>query len=297
MRSQLACFALALLLMACADDHASKRLNPTLDLQGHRGARGLLPENTIPGFIKALELGVTTLELDLVTSRDAKLVVSHEPWFNEDICRSDSTYFNRLIEEQVPFVQLDYQDIAAIDCGSLGNPRFEGQQAMQAYKPQLIDVVSAVNSHCREAEIPFPAYNIEMKTRPEWDNTHTLPPYEFAQLLVARIQELGLEENVTIQSFDPRSLEAVHKLAPELPLVLLVENTDGLAANLARLSFKPHAYSPYYQLVSQELVQQCHEQGIRVVPWTVNELEDMRKLVALGVDGLISDYPDRLGAL
>ncbi|RMF02301.1 MAG: glycerophosphodiester phosphodiesterase, partial [Bacteroidetes bacterium] len=139
--------------------------------------------------------------------------------------------------------------------------------------------------------------NIEIKSRPEWDDIYTPPPAQFAKLVAQVVQEHGVAERVTIQSFDVRSLEAMHTLHPDWPLALLVENTASVVDNLARLSFQPTIYSPYFLLCSQEMRDTLQDRGIQLIPWTVNEVDDMRKLLELGVDGIITDYPNRIGEL
>jgi len=115
---------------------------------------------------------------------------------------------------------------------------------------------------------------------------------EFASILYQLIDEHQIIGQTTIQSFDTRALEAMHEIDPDISIALLVENQDGLEHNLSLLSFTPQIYSPDYKLLDQAQIDTAHAQNILVIPWTVNDASSMRELVALGVDGLITDYPD-----
>jgi glycerophosphoryl diester phosphodiesterase len=261
------------------------------DWQGHRGARGLLPENTIPAFLKALEYPeVTTLELDLAVSKDRQLIVSHEPWFNPAIClRPNGDSIARKDAEKILLFDLTAAEIRGFDCGSIGNPRFPGQQKTKAHKPTLREVVEAVRPLR-----PGVRWNIEIKSQPAWDGLRHPPVDDFVRLVVAEVRALGLEKSATVQSFDIRALQALHRQAPDLQLAFLIENMAGMESNLTRLGFQPAIYSPYYLLVNKKLVRQCRQRGIRLVPWTVNDVASMRRLVRLGVNGIITDYPDKI---
>lgn len=261
------------------------------DWQGHRGCRGVMPENTVPAFVKALEYAeVTTLELDLAVSKDKQLIVSHEPWFNPAICRLPAGDSIRKSDaEKYLIYGMTADEIRGFDCGSGGNPRFPEQQKMKAYKPTLREVVEAAR-----AKRPDIRWNIEIKSQPEWDGLRHPPVEEFAGLVIAELRALGIEKNATVQSFDVRALQAMHRKAPEIQLAFLIENIAGFDSNLRKLGFTPAIYSPYYLVVSKKLVRKCRARNIRLIPWTVNEVPAMRDLIRLGVDGIITDYPNRI---
>lgn len=291
---------------------------PIFDLQGHRGARGLLPENTIPAFLLAVELGVTTVELDVVVTRDRRLVASHDPWFDPRICsHPDGRLVTEADRERLAIYRLDYDDVAAFDCGRRGHPDFPRQRPLAVSKPLLSDAVRAVEARVRELGRPPVGYNIETKSRPEWDGTLQAPPEEFVRLLYDELAALGVLERTIVQSFDVRTLQVLRALDPSVATSLLVEAGEGapvtdrgrapscaanadraaaaashLASDLARLGFVPEIYSPDYRLVDEPLVAEAHAAGMRVIPWTVNDAEAMERLIGLGVDGLITDYPD-----
>ncbi len=284
-------------IMACQSDE-SVNIPSGFDWQGHRGCRGLMPENTLPAFLKALEFeAVTTLELDLAVSADGQLVLSHEPWFYAPITTlPDGAPLEEAAEEQHLLFHLTADEIRRYDVGKRPHPRFPQQKRTPAHKPTLqevVDTVRAVNPE-RAAHI---GWNMEIKSKPEWDGERTPPVDSFARLVVAFLQKNQLTEQTTVQSFDVRALQAVRKIAPQIRLVLLVENNQTLEENLADLGFVPAVYSPNHTRVNPKLVQQCREKGLKLIPWTINEVPDMRRLIRLGVDGIITDYPDRLSAV
>lgn len=269
---------------------------PRFDVQGHRGARGLKPENSIPAFIAALDYGVTTIELDLAVTRDRQLIVSHEPWMSAAICLTpEGNPISRNRAKEYNIYNMTYAEVAAFDCGSKGNTDFPTQQAMRVSKPLLRDVIAAVEDHIRSASRYEVDYNIEIKSAPEGDGVYHPAPAEFSDLVYELLDRYLPMRRVVIQSFDFRVLQYWHKKYPDVRLAALVENTRSVSANLERLGFHPSIYSPYYKLVTRAMVSYLHRRGIRVIPWTVNDESDMLSLKALGVDGFITDYPDRPG--
>ncbi|MEM8484588.1 MAG: glycerophosphodiester phosphodiesterase [Bacteroidota bacterium] len=266
-----------------------------LDLQGHRGARGLLPENTIPAFEKALALEVTTLEMDVVITKDSQVVVSHEPWFSGTICSKPSgepiPHDN---EKSYKIFEMTYEEVKRFDCGLRGNPRFPRQEKVAVHKPLLKDVIAFAEAYARQPDQPAILYNIETKSTPAGDNVFHPDPATFTQLLIEVLEETAILNRATIQSFDPRTLQVARSLKPDLSLALLVGDHDtfDFAGHIEHLGFTPAIYSPYYKLVDKALVDAAHAHDMLVIPWTINTLEEMQALVDLGVDGIITDYPD-----
>lgn len=301
------CYLLVVVLssMACACRVKSPNNLPiprpgragSFDWQGHRGARGLMPENSIPGFLKALSFPqIKTLEMDLAITRDSQVVVSHDPEILPEFCQ-DSTGGNLPAAKLYQIFQLSYATLQKFTCGKMGHPRFPEQTAVATTIPRLAEVVQAVEQYCQTSDRPQPFYNLEIKSMPEWDGQKTPTPATFAALVWSAVQQLGIQDRVIIQSFDVRALQAMHQLAPDCPLALLVENTLGMSVNLQRLGFIPEIYSPYHVLVSANVVKKAHRLGMRIIPWTVNEREKMLMLQELGVDGIITDYPNRIPVL
>jgi glycerophosphoryl diester phosphodiesterase len=266
---------------------------PAVDLQGHRGARGLLPENTIPGFQRALELGVTTLEMDVVINAEGHVVLSHEPWMSAKICaHPDGRKVTEDEEKSLKIYAMSDEQVAGFDCGSRGHPDFPRQQAMPLSKPLLSEVLEAFASPLSASGRTSVRFNIEIKSRPDGDGVFHPEVGEFSQILYRELSGHGVLERTTVQSFDPRALEAMHRLDPGLSIALLISDSHDLEQNLALLSFVPEIYSPNYKLLDEGLIRAAHARNIQVIPWTVNNAETMRKLLDLGVDGLITDYPD-----
>jgi glycerophosphoryl diester phosphodiesterase len=283
-------------LIACFNARQNQRLEVKhFDKQGHRGCRGLMPENTIPAMLKAIDLGVTTLEMDAIITKDEKVVLSHEPFFNHEIStKPDGSWVNEKEEKSLNIYQMTYEEVKKFDVGLRSHPRFTQQQKLPAVKPLLSDMIDAVEKYCINHKKPLPFYNIETKSQPPTDDTYHPKPAEFLELLVAAIQEKKIEMRVTIQSFDIRILQYLHEHYPTFKTALLVEGFDKktLALQLKELGFIPTTYSPAYSLVTPLLVKQCHEAGMGLVPWTVNDLEKIKELKKMGVTGIISDYPD-----
>lgn len=257
------------------------------DIEGHRGARGLYPENTITGFIEALKLGVNTLEMDVVITKDGKVVLSHDAVINCDIC----DYCTEGKERRI--YQLDYNTIKTIDCGSKGNAKFPEQKKIYAVKPLLVDVIDTVEAYIKANNLSPVHYNIETKSTPAGDDTEHPKPDVFAKMLYDVLKQKGVLSRCIIQSFDPRTLQVIHATDATAVTALLVFNADGFNKNIKRLGFIPSIYSPNYLLVNSRLVKACHQKNIKIIPWTVNDEDKMKKMKDLGVDGLISDYPDR----
>lgn len=254
-----------------------------------------MPENTIPAMRRALDLGVTTLEMDIAISQDGQVLLSHDSYLNAAfVYRPDGAPIAKSEEKSLRLYRLPYAQIRRYDVGSHGNPQFPQQQHVRTYKPLLAEVIDSAEAYARRRHRPAPFYNIETKSTPAGDGLDHPAPAEFVRRVLAEITAKGVQSRVIIQSFDPRPLEVVHHMQPELRTALLVENIWGLDYNLRRLSFRPSIYSPHYRLVTAGLVQACHQQRIQVIPWTVNTAAEATELLAQHVDGLITDYPNLL---
>lgn len=266
----------------------------TVSIEGHRGARGYLPENTVPSFIKAIELGADTLELDVVISKDKKVVVSHEPWFSSVISLDPKGQkIDKEKEKEHNIFLLDYSEIRKYDVGSIGNAGFPEQKPMKIHKPLLSEVFKEIDKYLKDKKLPLVRYNVEIKSNPEWDGKLQPPPTEVAGLVLKEITKAKMGQRVKVQSFDVRPLQEVKKLDPSIKIALLVGNKDGIEKSIERLGFNPDSYSPHFSLVDQATVEFCKQKGIKLVPWTVNEPADLEKMKAFDLDGIITDYPDR----
>lgn len=266
---------------------------PTIEVQGHRGCRGLLPENSLPAFDKAIEIGVHTLELDLAVSKDGIVVVSHEPYMSRTICQKPDGSEILFEEDRLyNLYQLTFEEIQTFNCGTKYHDRFPNQQLIKAAKPSLAQVFELA-----EAQNPNIKYNIEIKAQPDYDNIFTPEPAEFVRLVLEQINKYDVFERTNLQSFDLRILEEVKRQAPTMPVAVLIDGNEVIIEKTNNLSFKPEIISPYFQLLNQKEVKMFQSVGFQVIPWTVNDVSDMRRMIDYGVDAIITDYPDRLLAL
>jgi glycerophosphoryl diester phosphodiesterase len=287
------------------------------DLQGHRGARGLAPENTLAGFTRALAIGVTTLELDCGVTKDGVVVVSHDRVLNPEHTRDANGEF--LAAPGPAIVETTFEALRAYDVGRIrpGGPyaaQFPGQRPVDGERiPRLADVFTLVErSGNREVR-----FNIETKIDPSLPG-ETVKPEIFVAALIAVVRDAGMSGRVTIQSFDWRTLLAARTLAPDIGTVALTDQQPdedtmeigkpGASPWLGGIDVDDHGgsvpravvavgaktWSPHAGDLTPGNVAEAHALGLRVVPWTVNEPADMERAIAVGVDGLITDYPDRL---
>lgn len=289
----------------------------TFDLQGHRGARGLMPENTLPAFEKALALGVTTLELDTVMTTEGVVVVHHDRRLAPQ--RTRDAAGNWIAQEDPPaFVSLTREQLAAFDIGRAkpGSKLAERYPEQAGLDGVAIPTLAEVLARAEELSGGTIRYNIETKISPEAPED-SADPEAFAQAVITAIRTAGVEARAAVQSFDWRSLQIVQRDAPEIETVYLTAEQDWLD-NLHRGGASPSpwiggleidwadvtlpqaisraggaVWSPYYRDLTAADLKEAQKLGLRVVAWTVNDPADMASLIDLGVDGLITDYPDR----
>lgn len=267
----------------------------TFDKEGHRGCRGLMPENTIPAMLKAIDLGVTTLEMDAVITADSQVIISHEPFFNHEITtKRDGSFISASEERNYNIYKMTYTQTQQFNVGLKPNPHFPNQQKMAATKPRLADLIDSVEAYTRAKHLPFVAYNIETKTTPLTDDIFHPVPDAFVNLLMQVIEQKGITDRVIIQSFDVRTLQYLHQQYPQVRTSLLVDEGDQkpFTEQLKLLGFTPTIYSPYYKLVNTSLVKQCQSHNVKLIPWTVNDKKEIADLKKLGADGVITDYPN-----
>ncbi len=264
------------------------------DLQGHRGYRGLYPENSTIGFLKSLDVGVNTIELDVVISKDKHVVVSHEPWISKNICIDQNG--NRIINDKENFniYSMEYNEIKKFDCGIIGNEKFPDQKKISVFKPTLNYVIKIIENYVKEKGYKPVNYNIEIKSSNETDLIFHPDVKEFSELVVNNIKNNKILERTTIQSFDFRVLKYINKNYPEIGLSVLVSENYDPQKNLDDLSFLPDIYSPNYKFINKEDLEYLKKKKIKIIPWTVNSYSDIAKILNLGVDGIISDYPERV---
>jgi glycerophosphoryl diester phosphodiesterase len=267
------------------------------EVHGHRGCRGLLPENTLPAFLHAIELGVDVLELDVVISADQQVVVSHEPWLAARLGRGPAS--ERLSPEHEQGYNLYRMPYAAIrQCvvGEWPHPSFPGQQPHASYRPSLRELLATIEAACQRLGRPPVGYSIELKSTPAGDDIFHPVPARFVELVLAEVHAAAVQARTTLLSFDARILQATRQQAPAQALCLLNETPMSVTVLFEQLGFVPEFFGSDYQLLSPALLQEVSATypQVRLVPWTVNELPDLQQALAWGVFGITTDYPDRL---
>lgn len=270
-------------------------LKPKFDVQGHRGCRGLMPENTLAAFTKAMQLGVSTLEMDVVISKDSQVVISHEPWFNFEITTTqEGKYLTEAEGHALNIYKMNYADVTTYDVGQKVHPRFPAQQKLAAHKPLLSEVFILAENFCKKNNQSI-NYNIEIKSTPNDEIKGYQPSVPvFCEQVMNEVKRHKLQNKCCIQSFDIRVLKYVHEHFPSQTMAYLVENNADYVSALKLLTFSPQIYSCDYSLLSKELIDDLHKQSIKIIPWTVNTERDIKQMLELGVDGIISDYPNKV---
>ena len=266
-----------------------------IEVQGHRGERGHFPENSLPAFISAVNKGVDVLELDVVISKDKKVVVSHEPFMSSLYMLTPSgDSIPKENEQSYNFYEMTYDSIKKFDGGSKGNRLFPDQKKMSTYKPLLSEVIDSVENHITTNNLEPVRYNIELKSVASLYGTYQPQPEEFVELVMQLIHKKGIEDKMNIQSFDENILNEMNRNYPNVELAFLVSE-EGIAKNLFKLDFTPEIYSPNFKLVkNKEFVDSIKQKDMRLIPWTVNEKEAIKEMIRLKVDGIITDYPERV---
>lgn len=267
----------------------------TFDKEGHRGCRGLMPENTIPAMLHAVGMGVTTLEMDIVFTKDGKAILSHEPFFNHEITtKPDGTFIDEKDEKNFNIYQMSYEEVQQYDVGMKPHPRFPTQEKIKATKPLLTDVFAAVKKDMMTRKRPYPFFNIETKTTPATDEIYHPKPAIFVDALMKVIKDNQMENHVIIQSFDIRTLKYLHENYPYMLTALLIEETDAemIGDKIQAMGFMPDILSPHYSLITKDLLNSWHSHKRKVIPWTVDDKKEIDRLRSLGVDGIITDYPN-----
>ena len=187
---------------------------------------------------------------------------------------------------------MTYDEIQQYDCGQRINPLFPMQKSISAVKPLLSEVINRVEKYILWNSFRPVFYNIEIKTAPEWDHIFQPKPEDVVLKVYDMIRQHNIQRRCTIQSFDIRALQLFKRIASQQRLSLLLDNDFSMEENLDALGFIPDIYSPEYKLISAAMIKEAHQKGMSIIPWTVNDILDMNELKQMGVDGLITDYPD-----
>lgn len=272
----------------------------TIDLQGHRGCRGIYPENTIAAFIHAIELGVNTLEMDVVITKDSQVVLSHEPFMHPEIATGlAGQAFSSPKDRSYNIYNMTYAEVCTWDVGVKPHPKFPQQKKIPSLKPLLKDVIDSVEAYTQRHHLKPMQYNIETKCSPATDSIYHPAPDRFVDMLVKVVQQGKIVTRTTIQSFDKRTLQSLHKRFPSISTSFLIDAANHKTPEdlITELGFRPAFLSPAYPLITASYLLACKKSRLKVIAWTVNEEKDILAMAELGVDGIISDYPDRFSVL
>lgn len=267
---------------------------PEFAYEAHRGGRGLMPENTIVAMKHAIDLNVTTLEMDLHISKDKKVIVSHNPYFNADFTTTpEGSTLTATQGRSRLLYSMPYDSISKYDVGLKQDPRFPNSYRVSATIPMLAKLIDEVESYAASKGKKM-FYDMEVKSSEAGDNVKHPEPKEFVDLVMAVINSKKIAERTVIQSFDIRSLQLLKKHYPQIKLACLVNKSNATDVNkrLNELGFNPDFYSAEYPTITDDMVRTCHNKGIKVIAWTVNNEQDIARLKALGVNAIISDYPN-----
>lgn len=292
----------ALMFFGCAQqstENTAMNRFPEFYKEGHRGTRGLMPENTIPSMKKAIEDGANIIEVDIQISSDKQVMIAHDAHINrqisllpngEEIPEADA---RKYVLHQMP-----YDSIRKFDVGMKPHSEFPQQKKIKTYIPLLGELIDSVEQFTKDKGFSPIIYNIEIKARPDQDGILQPAPAELIRLVMEVVQSKDIADRFYIQSFDIRQIQEVHNNYPGVITGFLTSNREAsLAENIINIGFTPDIYSPNYKLATQALVDSVHAEGMKFVPWTVNTLEEMKSLKAMGVDGIITDYPNLFSEL
>jgi glycerophosphoryl diester phosphodiesterase len=258
-------------------------------IYGHRGARGLYPENTIYGFMSALNFHVIGFELDIVVSKDRQLIISHEPWMNHQICTdAKGLPISGSAGKGFNIYKMDYDEISKFDCGSKCNPLIPSQQSFPAVKPTLGELAYRLKEEYYE---PIELL-IEIKSSPEWYGIYQPEPDEYASQIVAYLKDLEFKIDPVLMSFDPNILNAINHIGSNYRIGFLVNNAKSVRENLSSLDFKPDQYNLEHTRVNVETHHELSNKNIDVIPWTVNSVKDANRLSEIGITSIVTGYPN-----
>lgn len=271
-------------------------LGDYVDVQAHRGGAGLMPENTIEAMKHALDMGVNTLELDLQLSKDGLVVVSHDPYFHPRYAtRPDGTEIRKEDPKEYIFT-MDYEQVAKYDVGSRQSTVWPEKACFPAVKPLATDLIDFVENYTKEKGYSPVRYNIEVKSKDAKGEGKDWPYYhDLADACIKLLLTKHLGDRLVVQCFDHRALNYMNEKFPEIQYSYLVGTKDkDFDTYMSKLNFTPKWLSPHFTNTDAELVKKCHEKGMKIVPWTVDKPEDIKRILELDVDAIISNYPDRV---
>lgn len=301
MKTNALLFALALqVVMGCKSVAQQKSKAtaefPVFSAEAHRGGRGLMPENTIIAMKDAMSYpAITTLEMDTHITKDGKVVVTHDDYLSPGFMLTpDGKEIPSTDAKKYPVFQMDYEQLKAFDIGTKVHTGFPQQKKFKTYVPLLSDLIDTVQKEIKEKGKKQLFYNIETKCGAAGDGVVNPTPEVFVKLLMDVIEQKKITPFVVIQSFDKRTIQIINQKYPHVRTSFLVSNKKSYEENIADLGYKPFILSPVFNMVDAALVKKAHADGVKIIPWTANSVEEINRLKALKVDGIISDYPNLL---
>jgi glycerophosphoryl diester phosphodiesterase len=293
---------LSVFVARCAQDthtQAVMKKFPAFYKEGHRGTRGFRPENTIPSMTRAIEDGANVIEVDIQISKDKQVLIAHDPHINRQISHlPDGSEIPEQDAHKYLLYQMPYDSIRRFDVGSKFHPGFPDQKKMRTYIPLLGELIDSVEQFTSRKGFKPVIYNIEIKARADQDGVFQPAPKELIALVMDVVKSKDIDNRFYLQSFDIRQIQEVHNNYPGVVTGFLTSDKEStLEDNLKKIGFTPEIYSPNYKLATPEMVNKAHDHGMKFVPWTVNTLEEMKTLKEMGVDGIITDYPNLFSEL
>lgn len=273
-------FSLILLLLSmlsCAVDQVCEP-SEQFEINGHRGLRGLYPENSLYGFLKTIEKGYYKLELDLIMTADSQLVLFHDPSIGTDLCE---------VEAHRPIFDYRYEELEKVICGTTPNSRFPQQERREHPIPLLKDFLDLFESHALSDSL---TYIIEIKSPNTYESRERPSSELLINAFLTELQRTGVKDKTVLQSFDPKVLEAFRMVEKDMPILFLLEDLGDVDEALARLTLLPEIVGVDHEDLDADKVADFHRKGISVTAWTVNEAPRIRALRCMGVDDVMSDY-------
>lgn len=261
---------------------------------GHRGCRGLYPENTLISFIEAIKMGVHAIELDVVVSGDGKIVVSHEPFMSQTTClKPDGQALTEEEDKVYNLYEMTYDEIKTFDCGLKTHPKFPNQKSIAAHKPLLSETIEACDAFAASIKSSV-EYIIEIKSNAAYYGELYPNPKDYVNAIVNTLDDYQIYDRIVLKSFDVAVLNEFKKRRPQQKVSLLINREESIKDKLQELKFTPEILGTYFELLDKDIVTHYKSKGFKIYPWTINELADIQRIMSYGVDGIITDYPNRV---
>lgn len=292
-------------MMSCASNDEPKKFEPNIPdsfpktfwMEGHRGAKGLSPENTIPSMIKAIQHGANFIEVDLYLTKDSQLLVAHDAFPNvRHTTWDDGRELTKEEAKQYVFTQSNYEDLKKFDVGSKPYEGWPEQENIKVHMPTFGELIDSVEAYTKANGLNPVIYNIEIKSAIDMqEKGYSAPPELLVDKTIELVKSKPIGDRYYIQSFDKRVLIYSKQKYPEVPLGFLTGDKNvSMSQHLDELGFTPDMYIPAFGITTKELIDSAHAIGMKFVNWTVNDPADMQRLIDWGVDGIITDYMNRL---